>query len=68
VLTSHQEDQVRDLIPKIMGIYIQRLEHLFMRISQVAGHDPLLKRLSMMVAAANRILDTTRAQEMSRSS
>jgi len=68
MLIFHQDDQVRELIPKIMGIYVQRLEHLFMRISQVAGHDPLLKRLSLMVAAANRILDTSRAQELSRSS
>ena len=43
-----------------MGIYIQRLEHLFMRISQTNASDPVLKRLSMMVTNANRILDTTR--------
>jgi hypothetical protein len=54
------EQQVRELIPKIMGIYIQRIEHLFMRISQIAAHDPNLKRLSMMVSIANRILDSER--------
>jgi hypothetical protein len=43
-----------------MGIYIQRIEHLFMRISQIAAHDPNLKRLSMMVSIANRILDSER--------
>jgi len=43
-----------------MGIYIQRIEHLFMRISQIAGHDPNLKRLSVMVSIANRILDSER--------
>ncbi|KAI9053863.1 hypothetical protein LZ554_002810 [Drepanopeziza brunnea f. sp. 'monogermtubi'] len=52
------DPQVRDLVPKIMGIYVQRLEHLFMRISQVAAHDPLLKRLSLLVVAANRVLET----------
>ncbi|TVY52293.1 hypothetical protein LCER1_G006486 [Lachnellula cervina] len=53
--SNNLEDQVRELIPKIMGIYIQRLEHLFMRISNVSAHDPTLKRLSTMVALANRI-------------
>lgn len=41
-----------------MGIYVTRLEHLFMRISQVAAQDPLLKRLSQLVVAANRVLET----------
>jgi len=54
------EQQVRDLIPKIMGIYIQRIEHLFMRISQISANDPVLKRLSLMVSTANRILDGER--------
>lgn len=54
-LTKSQEDQVREIIPKIMGIYAQRLEHLFMRISNLSAHDPTLKRLSAMVAMANRI-------------
>ncbi|CAL3966905.1 unnamed protein product [Diplocarpon coronariae] len=52
------EPQVRDLIPKIMGIFVQRIEHLFMRISQVAAHDPILKRLSLLVVSSNRILET----------
>jgi len=43
-----------------MGIYIQRLEHLFMRISQVSANDPFLKRLSLMVSVSNRILDSER--------
>ncbi|TAQ83363.1 hypothetical protein B7494_g8313 [Chlorociboria aeruginascens] len=57
-LTAFQDDQVRELIPKIMGIYVQRIEHLFMRISNISAQDPTLKRLSQMVNAANRILDT----------
>jgi len=65
VLTCSQEDQVRNLIPKIMGIYIQRIEHLFMRISQISAQDPILKRLSMMVGAANRILETGREPTLS---
>ena len=43
-----------------MGIYVQRLEHLFMRVSQVSAQDPILKNLSMMVSSTNRILETTR--------
>jgi hypothetical protein len=43
-----------------MGIYIQRIEHLFMRISQISANDPVLKRLSLMVSTANRILDGER--------
>jgi len=52
------DDQVRELIPKIMGIYTQRVEHLFMRISQIAAKDPALKRLSQIVTNASRVLDT----------
>jgi hypothetical protein len=54
------DDQVRNLLPKIMGIYTSRIEHLFMRISQIAAKDPILKRLSLIVTNANRILDTAR--------
>jgi hypothetical protein len=43
-----------------MAIYIQRIEHLFMRISQISAHDPVLKRLSLMVSTANRILESER--------
>jgi hypothetical protein len=47
-----------------MGIYVQRLEHLFMRVSQISAQDPILKNLSMMVSNANRILDTGRETGM----
>lgn len=57
------DDQVRDLSPKIMGIYRQRLEHLYMRISQISSQEPILKRISMLVTAANRIVDTARVDE-----
>ncbi|KAA8564472.1 hypothetical protein EYC84_011405 [Monilinia fructicola] len=36
MVNGYLEDQVADLVPKIMNIYIQRLEHLFMRITNVA--------------------------------
>ncbi|KAI9651074.1 hypothetical protein NHQ30_001111 [Ciborinia camelliae] len=60
------ENQVADLVPKIMNIYIQRLEHLFMRITNVAPSDPLLKQLSQMVTTANRILELYRERPSSR--
>ncbi|APA13548.1 hypothetical protein sscle_11g083180 [Sclerotinia sclerotiorum 1980 UF-70] len=60
MVSGYLEDQVADLVPKIMNIYIQRLEHLFMRITNVAPSDPLLKQLSNMVATANRILELYR--------
>jgi len=51
------EPQVSELVPKIMGIYTQRLEHLLMRVSNVSPNDPTLKRLHNMVIASHRILD-----------
>lgn len=54
---------MRELSPKIMGIYRQRLEHLYMRISQISSHEPILKRISILVTAANRIIDTARVDE-----
>ncbi|KAH8657062.1 hypothetical protein BGZ60DRAFT_434716 [Tricladium varicosporioides] len=57
LINNDLEEQVRDLIPKIMGIYIQRLEHTFMRVSNVDVGNPCLKRLSLLVAAANRTLE-----------
>ncbi|RDW95301.1 WD40 repeat-like protein [Coleophoma crateriformis] len=58
---SNLDDQVREIVPKIMSIYIQRLEHLFMRISNVSAQDPLLKRISILVGSCNRLLDSCRS-------
>ncbi|ESZ91999.1 hypothetical protein SBOR_7614 [Sclerotinia borealis F-4128] len=66
MVSGYLEDQVADLVPKIMNIYIQRLEHLFMRITNVAPSDPLLKQLSQMVTTANRILELYRERPSSR--
>lgn len=54
------EDSTRNILPKIIGIYISRIEHLFMRVSQISAKDPILKRLSQIVTNANRILETAR--------
>ncbi|KAF7945359.1 hypothetical protein EAE96_010134 [Botrytis aclada] len=66
MVSGYLDDQVADLVPKIMNIYIQRLEHLFMRITNVAPADPLLKQLSQMVSTANRILELYRERPSSR--
>ncbi|KAM3077393.1 hypothetical protein ACMFMG_006740 [Clarireedia jacksonii] len=60
MVNGYLDDQVADLVPKIMNIYIQRLEHLFMRVTNVSPQDMLLKKLSQMVTTANRILDLYR--------
>ncbi|KAK0127821.1 hypothetical protein ONS96_007324 [Cadophora gregata f. sp. sojae] len=53
------DNQVLDLIPKIMGIYVSRIEHSFMAISQRMGTDPILKRLSGVVLLTNRVMETS---------
>ncbi|TQS36091.1 hypothetical protein Golomagni_03468 [Golovinomyces magnicellulatus] len=63
ITDGNMDDQVQDISPKIMGIYCQRLEHLFMRISQISAHEPILQRISALVSAANRIVETARADE-----
>ncbi|KAI0457174.1 hypothetical protein F5B21DRAFT_512757 [Xylaria acuta] len=46
---------VRDVIPKIMGTFLERVEKLFMRISGRAPSDPMLQHLSTMTHMAKRI-------------
>ncbi|KAI1750659.1 hypothetical protein F4782DRAFT_509080 [Xylaria castorea] len=46
---------VRDVIPKIMGTFLERVEKLFMRISSRAPSDPMLQHLSTMTHMAKRI-------------
>jgi hypothetical protein len=60
LLISFKEPEVRDLIPKILGSIVSYLEHLFMRVSNISAQDPLLKRLSLMVTTANRIIESSR--------
>ncbi|KAI1813805.1 hypothetical protein GGS20DRAFT_551573 [Poronia punctata] len=46
---------VREVVPKIMGTFLERVEKLFMRISSRAPNDPLLQHLSNMTHMATRI-------------
>jgi len=50
-----QDPAVRDVIPKIMGTFLERVEKLFMRISSRAPTDPMLPHLSNMTHMATRI-------------
>jgi hypothetical protein len=61
ILTFEQQAEVREHVPKIVAHYITRLEHLFMVISNGNAQDPVLKRISKLVNACNRILDATRS-------
>jgi hypothetical protein len=49
------EESVRSVTPKIMSILRSRVEQLFMRVSSVSAQDPLLKRLSAIANAAQRM-------------
>ncbi|KAI1188486.1 hypothetical protein F5B17DRAFT_395573 [Nemania serpens] len=46
---------VRDVIPKIMSTFLERVEKLFIRINGRAPTDPMLQHLSSMTQIAKRI-------------
>ncbi|KAI0970923.1 hypothetical protein F4678DRAFT_435093 [Xylaria arbuscula] len=49
------DSAVRDVVPKIMATFLERVEKLFMRISSRAPTDPILPHLSNMTHVATRI-------------
>ena len=51
-------EDARGHVENIVGTFIQRLEHLFMLISNVDAHDSNLKKIQQMVATSKRIIDT----------
>ncbi|CAJ2511182.1 Uu.00g068070.m01.CDS01 [Anthostomella pinea] len=59
-LNSLQDAQVRDVVPNIMGTFLERIEKLFMRISSRSPTDPVLPHLSAMTHMATRIRDFSR--------
>lgn len=61
ILTLIQQEEVREHVPKIVAHYVTRLEHLFMVISNGNAQDPVLKRISLLVTACNRILEAIRS-------
>lgn len=56
--TDTQDNQVRDVTPKIMTLMKTRVETLLLEISRVAPHDPSLKTLSNMAHVAGRIAES----------
>jgi hypothetical protein len=59
-INTLQDPAVRDVIPKIMGTFLERVEKLFMRISGRAPTDPMLSHLSSMTHMATRIQNFAR--------
>lgn len=53
-----QDDQLRDVTPKIMGVIKGRVEQLALRVSRLAPNDPTLKTLTNMANVAGRIAET----------
>jgi predicted type IV restriction endonuclease len=55
-----QDEQLRDVTPKIMTLIKGRIEQLILHISRLAPSDPNLKTLSNMANVAGRIAETVR--------
>lgn len=51
-------DDARSHIPKIIGTWIQRLEHLFLQITTVNAQDPHLKQVQNLVTSSKRIIES----------
>ena len=54
-----QDDQTREITPKILGHIKTRLEQVFMRISSVSPNDPGLKNLAQMSSIVEKIINQT---------
>ncbi|KAJ3560588.1 hypothetical protein NPX13_g9252 [Xylaria arbuscula] len=59
-IDSLQDPAVREVIPKIMATFHERVEKLFIRISSRAPTDPMLSHLSSMTHLATRIQNYVR--------
>jgi hypothetical protein len=57
-----QDDQVRDVTPKIMSLIKSRTEQLLVDISRVAPHDPALKTLANLGHMATRISENVQGR------
>ncbi|KAI1417877.1 hypothetical protein F5Y13DRAFT_149972 [Hypoxylon sp. FL1857] len=52
---SAQDPQVREVVPNLMGSYLERFEKLYNRIGNRSPSDALLARLSTMINLASQI-------------
>ncbi|KAH8820559.1 hypothetical protein F5884DRAFT_849816 [Xylogone sp. PMI_703] len=59
---GQMDNTVMQHVPKIIGVYIQRLESLFMRISIISAQEPILKRIANSVNTCKRIVEVTRTR------
>jgi len=57
-ITAGNADDARSHIPKIIGTWIQRLEHLFLQITAINPQDMHLKQVQSLVASSKRIIDS----------
>ncbi|RDL38225.1 WD40 repeat-like protein [Venustampulla echinocandica] len=51
------DDQVRSLIPRIIAVYIQRLEHAHALVNGLSKYDTNVPRLYKMITSAKHILE-----------
>lgn len=61
------DPQVREVIPSILGSFVNQTEALFMRINARMPGDPLLRHLSQMAQMAKRIVETALKPNLSAS-
>ncbi|KAI0837265.1 hypothetical protein F5Y06DRAFT_85492 [Hypoxylon sp. FL0890] len=57
---SVQDPQVREVVPNLMGSYLERFEKLYNRFSGQSPSNPYLARLSTMINLASQIREATR--------
>ena len=55
-----QDNETREITPKILGHIKTRLEQVFMRISSVSANDSSLKNIAQMTSAINRMIEMTK--------
>jgi hypothetical protein len=55
MLTCFQHQEVREMIPKIMDVLIQRMEHMYMGLSESNDGDPVLKKLPSLWRKAKQL-------------
>jgi len=64
-VNANSADDARSHIPKIVGTWIQRLEHLFLQITTINAQDPHLKRVQNLVTGSKRIIESVSASTIS---
>ena len=55
MLTCFKHQEVREMVPKIMDVLIQRMEHMYMGLSESNGSDPVLKKLPSLWRKAKQL-------------